>query len=70
MSTQRDPRAVAHSSKAGKAPQHEPRIPDDQTDDAATHTDHPGKPFRTPNKTKTHAAPEQATDGNPKPRSN
>jgi hypothetical protein len=25
--------------------------------------DHPGKPFRTPNKTKTHAAPEVATDG-------
>lgn len=70
MSTQRDPHAVVQPSKAGEAPQHEPRVPGDQTDDAAAGTDHPGKPFRTPNKTKTHAAPERATDGNPKPGSN
>ncbi len=69
MSTHRDPHAVAQPSDAGEAPQHEPRVPGDQTDDADTRTDHPGKPFRTPNKTKTHAAPERATDGDPKDRS-
>jgi hypothetical protein len=28
--------------------------------------DHPNKPFRTPNKTKTHPAPEVGTDGQPR----
>lgn len=28
-------------------------------------SDPPGKPFRTPNKNKTHPAPETATDGHP-----
>lgn len=32
--------------------------------------DHPNKPFRTPNKTKTHPAPDVATDGHkPSPES-
>ena len=43
--------------------------PDPKPQTEAEHRrDHPGKPFRTPNKTKTHPAPERATDGEPKPR--
>lgn len=44
-----------------------PRDPKD-AETPKQHSDHPGKPFRTPNKTKTHPAPERATDGEPKPR--
>lgn len=58
MNTPRDPHAVAPPAHPGEAPQHEPRVPGDP----------PGKPFRTPNKTKTHPAPERGTDGEPKPR--
>lgn len=68
MSTSRDPHAVAPPAHPGEAPQHEPRVPGDQTDTQAERRDPPGKPFRTPNKTKTHPAPERATDGEPKPR--
>lgn len=67
MSTQRDPHAVAQPSKSSEAPQHDPRLPGAQSDETAP-LDHPNKPFRTPNKTKTHPAPERATDGEPKPR--
>ena len=45
--------------------QHEPRVPGAQADEAKP--DHPGKPFRTPNKTKTHPAPDVATDGHHSP---
>ena len=63
-----DPHAVAQPSKPGEAPQHTPRVPGDQSGE--TRADPPGKPFRTPNKTKTHPAPERATDGEPKPKPN
>ena len=66
----RDPHAVAQPSKPGEAPQHMPRVPGDQSDETGKSADHPGKPFRTPNKTKTHPAPERATDGEPKPKPN
>jgi hypothetical protein len=49
------------------AKQRDPRVPGPNADEAAP-VDHPNKPFRTPNKTKTHPAPERATDGEPKPR--
>lgn len=62
----RDPHAVAQPSKPGEAPQHTPRVPGELDKNA----DLPGKPFRTPNKTKTHPAPERATDGEPRPKSN
>lgn len=70
MPAPHDPHAVAQPSKVGEAPQHEPRVPGGKTDEADALRDHPGKPFRTPNKTKTHPAPERATDGEPKPRTN
>lgn len=70
MPAPRDPHAVAQPSKAGEAPQHTPRVPGEQGDDAEARRDHPNKPFRTPNKTKTHPAPERATDGEPKSRDN
>ncbi len=70
MPAPRDPHAVAQPSKTGEAPQHEPRVPGAKTDEADARRDHPGKPFRTPNKTKTHPAPERGTDGEPKPRVN
>jgi hypothetical protein len=47
--------------------QHEPKSKPEAESEKARQ-DHPGKPFRTPNKTKTHPAPERATDGEPKPR--
>lgn len=42
--------------------------PETETEAERERRDYPGKPFRTPNKTKTHPAPERATDGEPKPR--
>ncbi len=65
MSIQRDPHAVSQPSKVGEAPQHDPRVPGQQTDEHEQGLDHPGKPFRTPNKTKTRPAPEKGTDGEP-----
>ena len=50
--------------RPARAAQHEPRVPGGQADEDAKR-DHPGKPFRTPNKTKTHPAPETGTDGDP-----
>jgi hypothetical protein len=47
--------------------QHEPRVPGGKSDEDEKR-DPPGKPFRTPNKTKTHPAPETATDGDPRDR--
>ena len=70
MTVSRDPHAVAQPSKPDEAPQHAPRTPGEQIDEAKTSRDHAGKPFRTPNKTKTHPAPERATDGEPKSRDN
>lgn len=70
MPAPRDPLAVAHLSKPGEAPQHTPRVPGDRRDEPDIRGDHPGKPFRTPNKTKTHPAPERATDGKPRPKPN
>jgi hypothetical protein len=64
MSTQRDPHAVSQASKAGDAPQHTPRMPGARADEADGR-DHPNKPFRTPNKNRSHPAPERATDGEP-----
>ncbi len=55
----RDPHAV-------NAKQHEPRLPGGQTDEPELRPDHPGKPFRTPSKNKTHPAPEIGTDGDPR----
>lgn len=49
--------------------QHEPRVPGGQADEE-TKRDHPRKPFRTPNKTKTHPAPDVATDGHHPPPGN
>jgi hypothetical protein len=68
MSTPHDPLAVTQPSKAGEAPQHDPRVPGGKTDEPDIRQDHPNKPFRTPNKTKTHPAPDCATDGEPAPR--
>lgn len=68
MPISRDPHAVAQPSKNGEPPQHEPRVPGEKPDESGAVPDHPNKPFRTPNKTKTHPAPERATDGAPKPR--
>jgi len=62
MSTQRDPHAVTQPTGADDAPQHEPRVPG-ATADEQEGRDHPNKPFRTPNKNKTHPAPERGTDG-------
>ena len=45
-----------------------PHDPKPESEKPKQNPDHPGKPFRTPNKTKTHPAPERATDGEPKPR--
>ncbi len=64
MSIQRDPHAVSQSSKSGDTPQHDPRVPGALADEKESR-DHPNKPFRTPNKNKTHPAPERATDGEP-----
>jgi hypothetical protein len=47
--------------------QHEPRVPGGQADEPDARQDHPNKPFRTPNKTKTHPAPDIGTDGEPRP---
>ena len=57
MSTTHDPHAVVQPVNSDEAPQHEPRTPGEP--------DHPNKPFRTPNKNKTHPAPERGTDGEP-----
>lgn len=70
MPAPRDPHAVAQPSKSGEAQQHAPRVPGGQADEPDMRADHPGKPFRTPNKTKTHPAPESATDGEPRPKPN
>lgn len=57
------------SPKQPASTQHEPRIPGgrpdepDVRDDDQPKVDHPGKPFRTPGKNKTHPAPDIATDG-------
>jgi len=54
--------------------QHEPRVPGgrpdepDMRDDDQPNVDLPGKPFRTPGKSKTHPAPGGAADGH-KPQS-
>jgi hypothetical protein len=64
MTNQRDPHAVSQPSKAGDAPPHDPRVPGAHADEQEGR-DHPNKPFRTPNKTKTHPAPERGTDGEP-----
>ena len=64
-----DPNAIAKPDLAGAArgetPQHEPRVPGGKIDEPGTRPDHPNKPFRTPAKNKTHAAPETGTDGDP-----
>jgi hypothetical protein len=57
MANPPDPHAV-------NAAQHEPRVPGGKPDEDVK-PDPPGKPFRTPNKTKTHPAPETGTDGDP-----
>ena len=46
--------------------QHEPRVPGGKLDEKER-SDPPGKPFRTPNKTKTHPAPHHGTDGEARP---
>jgi hypothetical protein len=70
MST--DPHATSQPAKAQPArdetPQHEPRVPGGKIDEPGMHPDHPNKPFRTPSKNKTHAAPEAGTDGDPEAR--
>ena len=66
MAANPDPHSVNAPEKG--AAQHEPRIPGGQADEDAKR-DHPGKPFRTPNKTKTHPAPETGTDGDPREKS-
>jgi hypothetical protein len=53
-------------SENGK--QHEPRAPGARADEPGLRQDHPKKPFRTPSKNKTHAAPDVATDGDPEMR--
>jgi hypothetical protein len=59
-----DPNATAQSSR-GETPQHEPRVPGGKVDEPGLRQDHPNKPFRTPSKNKTHAAPDTGTDGDP-----
>ncbi|HVY90720.1 MAG TPA: hypothetical protein VG942_17775 [Hyphomonadaceae bacterium] len=59
MTTPSDPKLPANT-------QHEPRVPGDKRDETEP-KDPPGKPFRTPNKTKTHPAPQHGTDGEPRP---
>ena len=56
------------ATKQPASTQHEPRVPGGAADepeqrDDHPKVDHPGKPFRTPGKNKTHPAPEVATDG-------
>jgi hypothetical protein len=62
MSTHRDPHSV--NAPADGAAQHEPRVPGGLPDERVKY-DHPGKPFRTPNKNATHPAPDRAADGEP-----
>jgi hypothetical protein len=40
-----------------------PEAGEDDTGPSEPRRDHPGKPFRTPSKNKTHPAPEVGTDG-------
>jgi hypothetical protein len=62
-----DPNATSQPVKSagGETPQHEPRVPGGKIDEPGLRPDHPNKPFRTPSKNKTHAAPETGTDGHP-----
>jgi len=55
-----------HDPHAVNGRQHEPRVPGAQAEEADK-KDPPGKPFRTPNKTKTHPAPDVGTDGHHSP---
>jgi hypothetical protein len=64
MPNQPDPHAAAQGAN-GETPQHEPRVPGARSDEPGERLDHPKKPFRTPSKNKTHAAPDHATDGDP-----